>query len=262
MATRHSEIFSGVRNTLPILVGVIPFGMIYGVSALSAGIPAIMAQAMSFIVFAGAAQFVIVQLVAVGTPPIVIVFTAFIINIRHALYSASVTPFVKKLPARWKWLLAYLLTDEAYIVTITHFRKVEPVEQEEHSKRHWYFLGAGIALWTTWQISTALGIFLGTQIPPGWSLDFASTLTFIALVVPSIKDRATVGAALTAGIVAVLAFALPFKLNIAVATIVGIAIGLSLEQFVPQSKQRREKELVKETTKETVQKEMNTGELL
>ena len=262
MATRHSEFFAGIRNILPILIGVIPFGMIYGVSALAAGIPAIMAQMMSCIVFAGSSQFVIVQLVAVGTPPIVIVFTAFIINIRHALYSASVAPYVKKLSAYWKWILAYLLTDEAYIVTITHFRTMRFSEDKEHSNRHWYFLGAGIALWTTWQVSTALGIFLGTQIPPGWSLDFASTLTFIALVVPSIKDRATTGAALVAGIVAVLAFALPFKLNIAVATIVGIAIGLSLEQFLPGRKQEREKDMLKETAQETKQEEMNAGEIV
>lgn len=260
MATRHSEFFTGVRNILPILTGTVPFGMIYGVSALAAGIPAITAQMMSCIVFAGSSQFVIVQLVAAGTPPIVIVFTAFIINIRHALYSASLAPYVKKLSAYWKWLLAYLLTDEAYIVTITHFRTMHSLEDREHRNRHWYYLGAGLALWTTWQISTALGIFLGTQIPPGWSLDFASTLTFIALVVPSIKDRATVGAALVAGIIAVLAFALPFKLNIAVATMIGIAIGLSLEQFVPERKQQSRKDMEKETTQETMQEEMNAGE--
>ena len=262
MATRHSEFFAGIRNILPILAGTVPFGMIYGVSALAAGIPAITAQMMSCIVFAGSSQFVIVQLVAVGTPPIVIVFTAFIINIRHALHSASVAPYVKRLDARWKWLLAYLLTDEAYIVTITHFRTMRSLDDKEHSNRHWYFLGAGIALWTTWQASTALGIFLGTQIPPGWSLDFASTLTFIALVIPSIKDRATVGAALVAGIVAVLAFALPFKLNIAVATIVGIAIGLGLEQFLPRNKQQSGKNMIKETTQATMQEEMNSGEVL
>ena len=242
MATKYSEFLSGVRDILSILPGVLPFGMIYGVSALAAGIPAIIAQAMSFIVFAGASQFVIAQLVAVGTPPIVIVLTAFIINVRHALYSASVAPFVKKLPVRWKWLLAYLLTDEAYAVTITHYRKVaheeleEQKEQKNNAYKHWYFFGSGLALWTTWQVSTAFGIFLGTQLPSSWSLDFASTITFIALVVPAIKDRASLGAALTAGIVAVLAVALPFKLSIAVATIIGIAVGLAIEQLLSSAK--------------------------
>jgi len=257
MATRRSEFFSGVRDTLPILLGAVPFGMIYGVSALTIGMPALMAQAMSFIVFAGSAQFVIVQLVAVGTPPIVIVFTAFIINIRHALYSASIAPFTKKLPARWKWLLAYLLTDEAYAVAISHYRKTDSIariKQREHTFRHWYFFGAGLALWTAWQGSTAFGIFLGTQIPSNWSLDFASTLTFIALVVPSIKDRASIGAALTAGIVAVLVAALPFKLSIAVATIVGIIVGLGIEQLREHARQRPMKEME--------QKETHSGDTL
>jgi len=224
MATRKSAFFTGVKDELPILPGVVPFGMIYGVSALSAHIPAITAQAMSAVVFAGASQFIIAQLVLAGTPPIVVILTAFIVNIRHMLYSASLAPFVKHLPARWKWLLAYLLTDEAYAVTISHYRK-----SEDETHAHWYFFGAGLALWTTWQVSTAIGIFLGTQIPTSWSLDFTSTLTFIALVVPALKDRASTVAALTAGIVAVLIYALPFKLGLGIATIIGIMVGLWVE---------------------------------
>ena len=176
-----------------------PFGMIYGVSALSAHIPPVLAQGMSSIVFAGSSQFIIAQLVAVGTPPLVIIFTAFLVNIRHMLYSASLAPFVKQLPVRWKWLLAYLLTDEAYAVTISHYR-----QDGDETYKHWYFFGSGLALWLTWQISTAIGIFLGTQVPASWSLDFTSTLTFIGLVVPVLKDRASVVSALTAGLVAIL----------------------------------------------------------
>ncbi len=228
MATRRSEFLAGIRGEAPILPGVFPFGMIYGVLALSAHIPAITAQAMSSVVFAGSSQFIIAQLVAAGTPPLVIIVTAFIVNIRHMLYSASLAPFVKRLPARWKWLLAYLLTDEAYAVTISHYRQSED-ETHNEAYKHWYFFGAGLALWTTWQISTAIGIFLGTQVPASWSLDFTSTLTFIALVVPSLKDRASTAAALTAGFVAVFAYALPFKLGLGVATIIGILVGLCVE---------------------------------
>ena len=231
MATRTSEFLTGVKDELPILPGVVPFGMIYGVSALSAHIPAITAQAMSSVVFAGASQFIIAQLILAGTPPIVIIFTAFIVNIRHMLYSASLAPFVKRLPAHWKWLLAYLLTDEAYAVTISHYRN-----SEDETQKHWYFFGAGLALWTTWQVSTAIGIFLGTQVPASWSLDFTSTLTFIALVVPALKDRASTLAALTAGIVAVLIYALPFKLGLGIASLIGIGVGLWLETLQRQYK--------------------------
>ena len=219
-----SEFFTGIKDELPILPGVIPFGMIYGVSALSTHIPPITAQAMSSVVFAGSSQFIITQLIAVGTPPIVIILTAFIVNIRHMLYSASLAPYVKHLPTRWKWLLAYLLTDEAYAVTISHYR-----QGGDETHKHWYFFGAGLALWVTWQASTAIGIFLGTQVPASWSLDFTSTLTFIALVVPALKDRASTLAALTAGLVAVVVYALPFKLGLGLATLIGIIVGLWIE---------------------------------
>lgn len=223
MTTPRSELLHGIRDELPILIGVLPFGMIYGVSALSAGIPAGLAQAMSSIVFAGAAQFVIVQLVAAGTPWLVVILTAFIVNIRHMLYSASVASYTHKLHPRWKWLLAYLLTDEAYAVAILHYQQAG-----DDTQKHWYFLGTGLALWATWQLSTAAGIFLGGHIPASWSLDFTATLTFIALVVPALKDRASTSAALTAALTALLVIALPLKLGIAVAALAGIAVGLTL----------------------------------
>src|SRR5450631_2390199 len=224
MTTSHSEFLHGIRDELPILLGVLPFGMIYGVSAISAGIPASIAQAMSCIVFAGSAQFVITQLIAAGTPSLVIILTAFIVNIRHMLYSASVSSYTHKLHPLWKWLLAYLLTDEAYAVTILHYQK-----SGDDKQKHLYFLGAGLALWTTWQLSTATGIFLGGHIPASWSLDFASTLTFIALVVPALKDHVSTTVALASALTALLVIALPLKLGIALAALLGIAVGLTLE---------------------------------
>lgn len=224
MATARANFFQGVRDELPILPGVLPFGMIYGVAALSAGIPAVIAQAMSFIVFAGSAQFVITQLVASGTPALVIILTAFIVNIRHMLYSASLTPYARKIRPLWRWLIAYLLTDEAYIVAISQYQ-----QSEDDGQRHWYFLGAGLALWITWQLSTAAGIFLGGQIPESWSLDFTSTLTFIALVVPALKDRASTTAALVAALIILVVSMLPLKLGLALATLAGIAVGLLME---------------------------------
>ncbi len=186
--------------------------------------PALAAQAMSFIVFAGSAQFVTAQLVGAGVPGGIIILTAVIINLRHALYSASVAPYLKRLDAGWKWLLAYVLTDEAYAVTITHYHQGDNV-----GRKHWYFFGAGLTLWATWQASTAVGVLLGTQIPVSWSLDFTLPLTFIALVVPSLKDRAGVIAAITAGIIALGAFGLPLRLGLVVATLIGIGVGISIE---------------------------------
>lgn len=225
--TPRQEFLSGLRDELPIAIGVIPFGLIYGVLALSAGMPAGAAQAMSAIVFAGSAQFISTQLLSHGTPAAIVVLTIGIVNLRHALYSASVAPYLQELPKKWKYLLAYLLTDEAYAVTITHYGRAQ--EGEGCRQRHWYFLAAGLLLWAVWQASTAVGIFLGAAIPSSWSLDFTLALTFIGLLVPSLKDRAGVAAALAAGMTAVLAAGLPFKLGLLAASLAGIGVGLLVE---------------------------------
>lgn len=226
MISPRSEFFAGVRAELPILLGVIPFGLIYGVLAITqAHLPPDVAQAMSAIVFAGSSQFVGQQLMAAGTPGVVIVLTTFVVNLRHALYSASVAPFVRPLRARWKVLLAYLLTDEAYAVTITHYEQTD--SPSDH--KHWFYFGSGLALWSTWQASTAVGIFFGAQVPDSWGLDFTLALTFIALVVPRLKDRASTGAALAASSVAIIGSILPYKLGLMAAALIGIVVGMIIE---------------------------------
>lgn len=233
MPSPKNEFLSGVKADLPILVGVIPFGLIYGVIAVDAGLSPWEAQGMSAVVFAGSAQFIAAQLFGTGTPALVIILTVAVVNLRHALYSASIAPYVKGLSTVWKWGLAYLLTDEAYAVSITHYQEDEPPQPNDtHTvgHKHWFFLGAGLTLWTTWQLSTAAGIFIGAQVPGSWSLDFTLALTFIALVVPTLKDRASLGAALAAGIMAVLAFTLPYKLGLLIAALVGILVGYMLER--------------------------------
>jgi 4-azaleucine resistance transporter AzlC len=223
--TRKQEFWSGARDEAPILLGVIPFGLLFGALAISAHLSSLAAQAMSAIIFAGSAQFIAAQLVGTATSGVVILMVVCVINLRHALYSASVAPHVKNLNKGWKLLLAYLLTDEAYAVTITHYAR-----EGDSETRHWYFLGAGLTLWSAWQISTAAGIFIGAQIPPSWPLGFVLPLTFIALVVPSLKDRAGVAAALVAGAVGLLAFGLPYKTGLLVAALIGILTGLLVER--------------------------------
>ncbi|MGB8646892.1 MAG: AzlC family ABC transporter permease [Anaerolineae bacterium] len=220
--SRRSELLAGIRDELPILIGVAPFGMIYGVLALGAGLPPLVAFAMSSIVFAGSAQFLGAQLIGSLTPFPVVLLSTFVINLRHMLYSASVAPYVKHLSPLWKALLAYLLTDEAYAVVITRYRTT----RTPGSFQHWYFLGAGLTLWSGWQLSTLVGIAAGAQVPSSWSLDFALALTFIALVVPALHTRADAAAALSAGIVALLGVNLPYKLGLVLAALVGVGVGL------------------------------------
>lgn len=257
-STPTSEFLAGVKAELPILLGVAPFGMIYGALAVSTGLPVVAAQAMSSIVFAGSAQFIAVQLIGGGAPALVVLMTTFIVNIRHMLYSASVAPYLRPLRPAWKWLLAYLLTDEAYAVAILHYqqtgethrkdakntktlhevsssREAESTPSPSHlvtlspCHLHWYLLGASLALWTTWQLCTAIGIFLGAAVPPSWALDFALPLTFIALLAPLLKDHAAIVAALSAGVVGMIGAGWPYKLGLVVAALTGIAVGAWVE---------------------------------
>jgi 4-azaleucine resistance transporter AzlC len=236
--SRLSEFLAGVKAELPILLGVSPFGLIYGVVALSAGIPAPLAFAMSSAVFAGSAQLIGAQMIGAGAPGIVVVLTTGIVNLRHILYGASIAPHLTQLSQRWKCLLAYLLTDEVYAVSITRFTQ-RPASGSDALREEWFFLGAGFAQWTAWQASTAAGILLGTQIPPGWGLDFTVALTFIALVVPALTGLPSVTAALAAGSVAMLAAGVPYKLGLIVAAISGIVVGLLVEAHHTTGRDRR-----------------------
>src|SRR6185436_5197994 len=225
MSEQSKQFWAGVRAEIPLLIGGFPFGMIYGALAINAGLSTSAAQWMSSLVFAGSAQFITTQLVRESAPGFVIVLTIAVVNLRHMLYSASLAPYLSSLSTRWKILLSYLLTDEAYAPTILHYEKegVQPFT-------HWFLLGAGFALWFIWQVSTALGIFLGAAIPDSWSLDFALPLTFIAMVVPVLKNRPMIAAALSAGVVALVAYPLPYRLGLILAALVGIVVGTLLEK--------------------------------
>ena len=224
MSEQSKQFWAGARAEIPLLIGVIPFGLIYGALAVNAGLSNAEAQMMSSMVFAGSAQFITAQLVHESAPGLVILLTIAVVNLRHMLYSASMAPYIASLSTRWKAVLSYLLTDEAYAPTILHYEKngITP-----HA--HWFWLGAGGTLWTFWQSSTAVGVFLGAAIPESWSLDFALPLTFIAMLVPILRDRPGIAAALSAGLVALVAYSLPYKLGLIVAALVGILVGVLLE---------------------------------
>lgn len=224
MNESRKSFFNGVRAEFPLLIGVFPFGMIYGALALKSGLSPLVSQSMSAIVFGGASQFVTAQLVHDAAPGFVIILTIAVVNLRHMLYSASLAPYLKNLPLKWKAILSYLLTDEAYAPTILHY-EAEGITPTSH----WFLLGAGFSLWFIWQTSTAFGIFLGTAIPESWSLDFALPLTFIAMVIPALKNRPMVASAISAGVVALLAYNLPFRLGLILAALTGIAVGTIME---------------------------------
>jgi 4-azaleucine resistance transporter AzlC len=221
---RLRELLAGIRDQLPILLGVIPFGLIFGALAIEIGLPRIAAQGLSLLVFAGSAQFAAVGLIANAVPALVVVLTVLIINLRHALYSAAMAPHLDHLPVRWKLVLAWLLTDEAFAVASARYRRnVGP-------DTHWYLFGTGMALWLSWQASTAAGILLAAGLPRQLQLDFALPLTFLALLIPSLTDRPAAAAAVTGGVLAVALNGLPFGLGLPAAVVVAVPVGWLLER--------------------------------
>lgn len=222
----RGEFLGGVRAELPLLLGVVPFGLIFGVLGVAVGIPEWAVALSSVLIFGGASQVVFAQLWGVATPPPVTVATVGVVNLRHLLYSAAAAEYLRALPWRWKILLAYLLTDEAFAAAIRRLRDGPPT-----AHRHYFLFGTGFTLWAGWQLSTLAGVLLGASIPAQWSLDFSIALTFIALLVLSIQRRSDAWAAAAAAVAVVPALVMPHKLGLLVAAIVGIGWGLLMARF-------------------------------
>lgn len=221
---------SGARKITPVLPSLIPFGMIFGVAAVELDLPPLLAVSMSIFVFAGASQLAAIDLLGQHSSLTIIAVTALVINLRFTMYSASLAPHFLNLPAKMKVPLAYLLTDQAYAVTITNCDDSEEGREEiPHRHKVWFYLGAALPVWSLWQLSTGAGLILGAGVPESWSLDFAVPLTFLALLVPAVKDRATAGAAIAAGIAASLTLMLPYNLSLMIGALSGVGLGVFIE---------------------------------
>ena len=206
-----------------MLLGIIPFGVITGVAMVASGIAPLIAMLMSVVVFAGASMVASAQLLASSAPVAVVILTTLIINLRFMMYSASLRLHFADAPLRWRLAIGYLIADNVYGLALGHFN------QHPHNKRE-YFLGAGVVVWTVWQLAVLGGVLIGAGVPASWRLEFAAPLAFIALTIPFLRDRAMIAAALAAGTAVLLAQDLPLRLNIVVAAAVGIAAGLLVER--------------------------------
>ena len=219
--TRSAEFWLGVKEELPLQIGIIPFGLVFGILGLESGLTFWQTILMSAILFGGASQIVFAQLVATGTPAPVLIGSVSTINLRHVLYSVSIASYIRALPLWWRIILGYLLTDEAYVVSIRRFQN-----QPSSPYMHYHLLGAGMTLWIVWQLSTITGALAGTSLPSNWQLGFAVPLTFLAIAAPNIKLRSDLAAAFSAGISAILLQPLPWNLWLIAAALIGIATGL------------------------------------
>lgn len=226
MSTAAKTFAEGARAIAPILPGVVPFAAVSGFAAIDSGLTIAQAFAMSIVIYAGAAQIATTQLIDAAAPAAVMVMTAWLINLRFAVYSASIGQHFRHLPLGWRGLLAYHLTDQAYALSVVRFAKRES-DTKKHG--HWYFLGIAVVMWATWQAGSAAGILLGTGVPKAWALDFAIPLSFMALLIPSLTDRPMIVAAIVGGAVAVAGGGLPYNLGLVLAVFGGIAAGVITE---------------------------------
>lgn len=231
--SRSSEFVNGAKATIPLIIGAVPFGILFGTLAEPSGLSVLGALAMSLIVFAGASQFIALGLLAAGAAIPVIIATTFVVNLRHLLYAANLVPKVRHLPQHWRALMAFGLTDETFAAVSNRY-----LQQEDIRDAHWFYLGSFLAMYSNWVLCTALGVALGELFPDmtQWGLDFAMSVTFIGMVIPYLKNKPMWAAVIVAGAMAIATAAIPHKLGLMIAAISGIAVGLSLHMM--QSKKQ------------------------
>ncbi|MFJ4153834.1 AzlC family ABC transporter permease [Pseudomonas sp. NPDC089752] len=216
----------GARGVLPLTTGVVPFGLITGVTAVGMGMSPLDTLGMTLLFYSGSAQMVVLQLMQNGALPMTMVVTALVINLRFLMYSAALAPHLSAQPRRRTWPLAYLLSDQSFALCSLKFAA--------GGLGHFafpYYVGTAVPMWLGWNLAVLAGVFLGSGIPESWSLGFAIPLSFLALLIPGIRNPATLGAAIVGGALAVLAHDLPYNLGLLVASIGGVATGLTLEQI-------------------------------
>ena len=222
-SNQAAEFIAGAKAIVPLVIGAIPLGIIFGTLAQSSGLSFAGAIAMSAMVFAGSAQFIALGLLATGTALPIIILTTFVVNLRHLLYSLSLLTHVRRLSSGWKLAIGFWLTDEVFAVAVNRYQ-----QSDRSSYKHWYYLGAALFMYLNWQICTVIGLTLGGLIPDAanWGLDFAMSVTFIGMIIPYLKNRSMTVAVVVSGIMALVTQNLPHQSGLIVSAIAGIISGM------------------------------------
>lgn len=224
---RREGFGDGVRALSPLLLAIVPFGLVLGVTAAaSSNVGGGLGIATSSIIFAGAAQLVTIQLMDTGTSLAVVIVTALIVNLRHLMYSAALAPHFSEWPGRSRLFLPYLLTDQSFALSMVRYETVD-----DPTYKRWFFFGAGLGLWVPWQLSTIAGVVVGAQIPGSLDLGFAIPLVFLVLLIPSVQTRPGLTAAIVGGMVAVAASDAPYSLGLMIGALVGVAAGVAVQRM-------------------------------
>jgi 4-azaleucine resistance transporter AzlC len=225
--SRRSEFCAGARDTLPLIIGAIPFGLVFGTLAGSTGLSMPAAMCMSVFVFAGSAQFIALGLLGTSTVWPIIVLTTLVVNFRHLLYSATLLSHLRQLPRRWQLLLTFGLTDETFAVAVKRWGSPDNGDQ-----KHWYHLGSMTFMYVNWNIWTLIGLLAGSMLEHigGWGLDFAMVAAFIGLTIPYLKDKPGYATVLVSAATALAFHGLPYQLGLILAALCGIAAGMVVER--------------------------------
>jgi predicted branched-subunit amino acid permease len=227
--TRKSPYRQGIIDASPFILVIIPFATLFGVLATEAGLNVLETMAFSVVVIAGAAQFTALQLMQENVPTAIVLVSALAVNLRMAMYSASLTPYIGAAPLWQRALCAYVTVDQSYVVGISKFEREPDMTVRE---RVAYFLGAVTPVVPLWYGFTLVGALLGAQIPDSWALDFAIPITFLAMIAPMFRTAAHVVAALVAVVVGLLAAGVPYSLGLIIAGIAGMMAGAQTEQWL------------------------------
>ncbi|WP_170551681.1 AzlC family ABC transporter permease [Ruegeria atlantica] len=231
--TSKSYYWKGFRDGTPFIFVAIPFGTLFGVFATETGLTIIQTMAFTATVFAGAAQFAALQLLQDNAPTLIILASALAVNLRMAMYSASLTPYLGAAPLWQRAIGAYLVVDQSYASCMVRFEK-EP--NMTVPQRMAYFFGSVSPITPLWILSTYLGAVLGTRIPESWALDFALPITFLAMIGPMMRTLPHVVAALVAITVSLLTVAVPYNLGLLVAGCIGMMAGAQAELWLERRK--------------------------
>ncbi len=231
MRTPGILFWRGARDSLPLVLGALPFGLIFGALAVGNGFSIAATAGMSLFVFAGSAQFIALGLVAAGASLPVILFTTLVVNLRHLLYGATLAPRMTGLPEWKKALTAFWLTDESFAVMALRLDDESPDPRLSEAELSEYYFGSATLMYVDWQLCSLAGALFGNFLPgaASWGLDFAMPVAFIGIVAPYLKQLPMATAALVAGAVSILAYALPSKLGLLAAALAGIIAATLVE---------------------------------
>lgn len=215
----------GFRDMLPITTGVIPFGAVVGSIYSEAQMTSLQSIGMNILVFAGASQLAAVELMTKHAAALVVIVTGLIINLRFLLYSAAISPIIQKSRFLVKLMAAYLLTDQSYAIMSASENKL-PTNTEAVR----YYFGTSICMMLVWHLSVTGGFIFGNFAPASWSLEFAVPLSFIALVIPTLKNKNYLYVALFSSIVSVLLYSFPFRIGLILTALIAIALAAYLSR--------------------------------